>query len=129
MYKKEFDCWNLIKKDIDSKNKRPLFKERDIFWCKFVVNVGDEEDGKGQNFMRPVLILKKFNSRNFIGIPLSTAVKNNIFYHKINFKNKDQSLIISQIKFFDAKRITVRIGSLPSNDFKKVQEAVREMVL
>ena len=31
--------------------------------------MGFEEDGKNDNFVRPVLVLKKFNNDMFLGIP------------------------------------------------------------
>ena len=71
--------------------------------------------------MRPVLVLKKFNKRSFIAVPFSTQIKDNPIYHTINFKGKQQSVVMSQLKLIDAKRITVRIGSLPSNDFNPLQ--------
>jgi mRNA interferase MazF len=53
----------------------PLFKERDIWWVSIGVNVGFEEDGKHEKFLRPVLILKKFNKELFLGIPNSDKIQ------------------------------------------------------
>lgn len=46
------------KKETNSKTAIQMFKEREIWWCKVGVSVGCEMD-KRQNFLRPVLILKK----------------------------------------------------------------------
>ena len=43
--------------------------KKDIWWVSVGVNVGFEEDGKNDNFVRPVLVLKKFNNDMFLGIP------------------------------------------------------------
>lgn len=49
-YDKDFDGWNIKKKEINSKfHKPPMFKERDIWWISVGINVGFEEDGKHEN--------------------------------------------------------------------------------
>ena len=50
------------------------------------LNIGYEQDGKGEDFLRPVLILKKFNKRVFLGIPLTKIKKDSHFYHNFEFK-------------------------------------------
>ena len=54
--------WSKKKIEINNSNKYPrFFKEREIWWASIGSNVGSEEDGKNNDFERPVLILKKFN--------------------------------------------------------------------
>jgi mRNA interferase MazF len=55
----------------------PKFEEGQIWWCYLGENIGHEENGKGDKFLRPVVILKKFNHRIFYAIPTSTQNKNN----------------------------------------------------
>jgi len=62
MNKKNFQDWINKKEKLDSRQSAPSFKEGYIFWCGVGENVGDEENGKGQNFGRPVLIVRKFKS-------------------------------------------------------------------
>ena len=50
---------------------RVLFKEGEVWWCSVGLNVGEEEFGKGERFVRPVLIFKKFTQNSFLGIPLT----------------------------------------------------------
>ena len=38
-------------------------------------NIGFEQNGKGSNFVRPILVLRKFNSSIFWGLPLTTIKK------------------------------------------------------
>jgi mRNA interferase MazF len=56
---KDFDKWNEQKKELDKKQKDMLFKEREIWWCNLGLNIGDEENGKGEKSTRPILIIKK----------------------------------------------------------------------
>lgn len=117
---KDFDEWNKVKKRTHGSEHFPLFREREIWWCKIGLNVGNEEDGKNQNFLRPVLIVRKFNSRFFIGIPLTTQVKDNPYYTKIIFDNNEICAMISQIKSLSCKRLTDKMGILNKNQFEKI---------
>ena len=56
----EYDYWNKVKKKIAlSTHKLPYFKESDIWLISIGYNVGSEEYGKGRDYARPVLIIKK----------------------------------------------------------------------
>ena len=63
---KDFDKWNLEKKSIHSNQEFPFYNEREIWWCSLGVNVGFEQDGTGQKFDRPVLVIKGFNKNTFL---------------------------------------------------------------
>ena len=56
---KNFDQWNELKKHINHRRSNFFVKERQIWYVHLGHNVGFEEDGKGGDFKRPVLILKK----------------------------------------------------------------------
>ena len=126
---KDFDSWNIQKKQAHAIQERPMFKEREVWWCSLGVNVGDEQDGKGSSFTRPVLVLKKFNRNVFIGIPLSTQLKDNQFYHRIHFKGIEQSLLLSQIRLIDAKRFRDKMGELSPPEMEKIKEKLRKLIL
>ena len=83
---KNFDEWNETKKEVDSKNKIIGFNQFEIVFVKMGVNVGFEQDGKGKEFLRPVLVYKKFNNRVFLGIPLSSQKKSGKFCYNFNKK-------------------------------------------
>ena len=106
IYKKDFDGWIEKKKEHHyKKTLPPMFKERDIWWVSIGVNVGFEEDGKNSNFVRPALVLKKFNRELFLGVPLSTKLKDNKYYVPISIKQETVSAMTSQIRVFSSKRI------------------------
>lgn len=129
-YPKDFENWSEIKPDIHSKDKVPLFQEKQIWWCSVGVNIGYEIDGKnGINsttklFTRPVLIYKKLGHYTFLGIPLTSKQKNGSWFHQIDLKNKKSTLIFSQIRMFDAKRLTNRIEKLSDSQFVLIQKAL-----
>jgi mRNA interferase MazF len=102
---KNFDQWNRLKQNLDSKERLPTFKQREIWWCSLGLNIGHEENGKSNDCSRPILILRKFNHHIFFGIPLTTQIKEKHYYHKVHFKNKEQCVMISQLRLFDSKRL------------------------
>lgn len=125
---KDFEQWNLQKQKIQAAIVRPMFKERDVWWCSFGVNVGDEQDGKGQRFTRPVLVFKKFNRNIFLGIPLSTQLKENVYYYRFHFKGREQSLVLSQVRLMDAKRFGNKLGDIPSREMESIKEKVKQLI-
>lgn len=114
------DWWrvNILLKDNQSTY---LFKEGDIWWCSIGINVGVEIYGKGPDFSRPIVVFKKFNTNSFLGIPLTTQLKNGKWYAVIEFAGKERRAILSQVRVFDAKRLIRKMGMLSSNDFKNIQ--------
>jgi mRNA interferase MazF len=68
---KDYKNWMPIKSEINNGERFPKgIKEREIWICNLGDNVGFEEDGKGNDFTRPVLILKVFNRRFCYVVPL-----------------------------------------------------------
>ena len=105
-----------------------MFKERDIWWASIGINIGFEEDGKHEKFIRPVLVLKKFNRELFLGIPMSTKLKDNRYYIPVTVKGKTVSVLISQIRVFSAKRIQDKLAELDKGDFERVKNEVVKMI-
>lgn len=91
-------------------------------------NLGDEENGKGTEFSRPVLIIKKFNNNLFVAIPLSTSLKDKHCYYGFDFKGKKQSAILSQIRLFDSKRLAERMGMIGKMQFQGIKDKVKEII-
>jgi mRNA interferase MazF len=133
---KQFDKWNEVKKAIDCKNNKVGYKPREIFWIRLGQNVGSEEYGKGNEFQRPVLIIKKLTSNLFMGIPLTSAIKeNNDYFHSFEFLNKQKNIIsknsamILQLKSFDKKRLMGKIGTINKKDFNDILEKTRKLFI
>ncbi|MEI6042199.1 MAG: type II toxin-antitoxin system PemK/MazF family toxin [bacterium] len=128
MFKKFID-WMHSKKRIDSKERaETVIKEREVYWCSLGENIGDEENGKGTVFRRPVLIFKKFNNRIFWGIPMSTKNKVNIYYLKVKLRDMEQSVMLSQLRILDTKRLDTKIGYLSEGDFIKIQNSIMDII-
>jgi mRNA-degrading endonuclease toxin of MazEF toxin-antitoxin module len=123
-YQKDFDRWNVVKKNINAKNRRVFFYEKEIWWMNVGINVGSEQDGKGNLFIRPVFIYKKINSRTFLGIPLTKVLKEDLEHVPFYFDYDISTVIISQIRVFDRKRLEHRMGSVSDYLFLKIKKAV-----
>ncbi len=126
---KDFNKWNELKIKLDKRQNTPTFEQREVWWCHIGLNVGDEENGKSINFHRPVLIIKKFNKRIFLGIPLTTQIKDNPYYHKISFHGKAQCAMLSQIKILDARRLDRKMGKLISEEFVRLKTDISAKIL
>src|SRR3989344_2005502 len=115
---KDFDRWNELKKKlhISVKAKDFYFREREIWWCSLGVNIGFEQDGKNDNFERPVLIVKIFNKEVLWIVPLTSRHKDNKYYYKFDYKNKPQSAILSQVRLISSKRLLRKIWTFLRKD-------------
>jgi mRNA-degrading endonuclease toxin of MazEF toxin-antitoxin module len=98
------------------------YKERDIWWVCIGHNVGVEEDGKGQMFNRPVLVVKGFSRYQFWGIPLSTTKKTGQYYHSFVVNGKVSTALLSQLKTFDTKRLINKYGTVGIKDFNSIKQ-------
>jgi len=122
---KDFDGWSVVKKRLDQRSTLPLFEERQIWWCSVGINVGHEQDGRGGDYRRPVLVLRKFNRHIFYGVPLSLRVKNNPFYFPFVVGGVRRSALLSQVRLWDAHRLTTKMVKVPEGVFKEIKAAVR----
>ncbi len=124
---KDFDNWNKLKKSMNLKNLIPLFSEREIWNCSLGLNVGSEEDGKGINHLRPMLIVRKFNKEIFYGIPITSKIKNDIFHIQINSGEVNGSLILSQMRLIDAKRLSYLMGKITEKEMSQIKEKLKAL--
>lgn len=125
---KKFDNWNEIKKSLHDEHKAVIFKERDIFWVSIGINIGYEQDGKGEIFSRPVVIVKKYNNNLFFGVPLSTAIREGSFFFSFDFNNEISSALLVQGRAYDAKRLENKIGMISKNDFESLKSKLKGLL-
>jgi len=127
---KNFDKWNIVKKDINKEKKTIGFSQYEIIFMKVGENIGYEQNGKGKDFLRPILVYKKFNNRVFLGIPLTSQAKDNKFHFEFEYKETKKSFaILSQIKLFDIKRAKYRDGKISRYYFDKLQEKLLKLIV
>jgi mRNA interferase MazF len=127
---KNFDSWNKIKKETQMREDRLLYKKREIRWCKLGANVGFEQDGTGDGFSRPVLIIKDFNQHVCLAVPLTTSQKNNPYHIKVGMLDGEieSSVIISQLRLIDTKRLYKKVAVLDEETFSRIIKAIKDML-
>ncbi len=129
----EFDRWNEIKKDTQKTKRKLGIKSREIYWVKIGQNVGDEEYGKGKTFSRPVLVVRQLTGDLFIGIPLTSTIRNDNYFYSFNFQTKkgmvSNSAMILQIRAFSKKRITSKLGKMSVDDFNKIKDKLIDVII
>lgn len=127
----DFDEWNKLKKKIEnSKSESPKFpKEGEIWMSNLGKNIGFEQNGCGDNFSRPVLIIKKFNNHMFWGVPLSTKQKKFDFY--FNYTDPDTrnvSAILAQMKLVSIKRLNRKIYELDEEKLTSIKNKLKSFL-
>jgi len=136
--KKDFQSWHSKKASIHESENRPGFHEREIWWCALGVNVGFEQDGGGRDFLRPVLVFKKFNKEIFWGIPLTNTNKDTEFYFQFSIfqfdtdgkelKKIPSTAILSQMRLIDASRLSHKLGDMASVDFETLMKKFKALL-
>ena len=124
---KDYDAWTDKKKELEQRTVVPDFSERDIWWCSVGLNIGDEQDGKNENFERPVCILRKFNKEIFIGLPLTSTRKDSKYYFPYILHDTEGSILLSQSRLMSAKRLQRKLGHVSKGKFKELRERYRTL--
>lgn len=102
-------------------NNPPSVSEGQIWWVHFGQNLGSEIYGKGDQFTRPVIILKKFSKFTFLVVPCSTKIKEGSWYQSFYHQNKEMNAILFQCKTIDYLRLINKVGDLDKNDYEKIK--------
>jgi mRNA interferase MazF len=131
MYK-DFDKWNEKKKILNAKNLNKIlfFSTGEVWWISLGLNLGFEMNGKGEDFMRPAIILKKYNHYSFLALPLSTSKKSNRYCIPIGIIDGKEAIAnLSQIRNIDSKRLVNKIGYIENELFRIIKEKTRRVNL
>jgi len=126
---KDFQKWHNQKQYIHENGSRVFYHEREVWWCRLGLNVGFEQDGKGDKFSRPVLVLKGFSKEVFWAVPITTSNKSGKYYINLDLGDKvERKAIISQIRLVDTKRLLNKIATLNEYDFLNIKKAIIQLI-
>lgn len=119
MAHKDYWGWTARKIRLNDRRRNPnfYFYEREVWWTAIGHNVGDEEDGKGYNFARPVLVVRKFNRNLFYGLPLSTTIKQGRYYYPLTIKGQRRTALLSHLRDYDAKRLLEQLDVISEAEY------------
>ncbi|MBI2612362.1 type II toxin-antitoxin system PemK/MazF family toxin [Candidatus Kaiserbacteria bacterium] len=125
---KDFDRWNTLKKQTNAEPPR-LYTVREIWWCRLGVNVGSEQDGRGDNFLRPALILRGFGPDACLVAPLTTSAREHPLRVSIGVVDgRPARANLSQLRVIDTRRLAEKVGFLDKNIFARLRKAARGLL-
>lgn len=113
--------WFVLKIALWNTEPSIVFKPGDIWWCSVGMNLGEEIFGKGLKFTRPVLILRKFTSNSFLGLPLTLLEKSGSWYVLTELNGVRRWAMLNQARTFDKKRLHSRVGTLSEKELAEVR--------
>jgi len=132
---KDYQTWTPIKKTLNNADgPRLFFHEREVWYCHLGENVGFEQDGRGDDFLRPIVVIRKFNNEIFWGIPLTRTQKDLPFYFSFMFKDDTEvsteksAAVLSQVRLIDAKRLRRMIGYISEEDFVLLKKKLKALL-
>ncbi len=126
---KDLNTWNTQKQKIHSLNGTRDFYEREVWWTRIGVNVGVEIDGRHELFMRPVVIVRKFNRNMALVIPTTSKNKSNKYYLDVAGEDgKVYKTCLSQIRVISVKRLLRKIGTVRQENHTNLINKVAQMM-
>ncbi|HVQ44400.1 MAG TPA: type II toxin-antitoxin system PemK/MazF family toxin [Candidatus Saccharimonadia bacterium] len=125
---KDYIAWHDQKTLLQGRQSTQYFYEQEVWWTALGLNIGFEENGKNVDFSRPVLILRKFNYRFFLGVPLSTQP--HIGRHYYGFQSSPQftTALISQVRALDARRLINLAGRVSDADLGIIRHRTATLI-
>ena len=129
-YKKNFDAWNEYAKTLDVKEFKGISLEGEIWWCSIGINIGSEEDGKNDQFERPVLIFRKFGEDTTWIIPCTSkpAEKESRVLYTLTKSEMIETIKLSQLRLVSNKRLLRHAGKISAEDFKNIRESLKSLM-
>ncbi len=126
---KDFDKWNSEKKRLDVAPQTSFCHTREIWWCALGVNVGFEQHSTSDDFSRPIIVIRRFTSDMFWGVPLTTKIRDDVpFRVRINVAGVLNDAMILQMRAFDRKRLRRKLGVVSRSDFKKIINLIKRVI-
>lgn len=93
------------------------------------MNVGYEQDGTGERFDRPVIVIRGFNECVFFGVALTGRKRIGKYYLPIGrIEDREASVILSQVRLIDTKRLVRKITMLDERTFGKLKERLQRVL-
>lgn len=125
---KDFSKWIQLKANLDAMPGTAFAHPREIWWCSLGANVGVETDGKNENFERPVIVMRVYNTQSMLVLPLTSKERNDRFHHKIATAQKESWVKLTQARVVSNKRLLRKVDVLGQKDFEELQDIWKAFV-
>lgn len=125
-----FDIWNQKKKETNYEGSYPTyFQAGQIWWTQLGQNIATEVVGKGDNFLRPTLILRVVYGNASIVIPLTTIERSgNYYFNFLDSKANRQCALLTQIRYIDGKRLKYPLSNIKKEDLNNLLESLYKLL-
>jgi mRNA-degrading endonuclease toxin of MazEF toxin-antitoxin module len=135
----DFVKWIKVKVKVHLKDNTLLsYKEREIWWANFGLNVGSEQNGKNEDFERPVLVLRKFGHSLFWAVPLTSKPEERPYKLAFDYKDyfinitgdliitdKNGFLVLNQMRALSSKRLIRKLGVVEEENFNMIKDKIK----
>jgi len=121
---KDFDKWNTEKKRLHSEAKKFYAHPRDIWWCAMGLNIGAEIDGKNDNFERPIIVIRAYNTETLLALPITSKEKKDQFHIPISVRIGTVWVKMTQARVISSYRLLRKLDVVSENEFEKVKKAL-----
>ncbi len=130
-YVKNYDLWNEKKKELNARSLPDdvFFLEREIWWASLGVNVGSEIDGKGKDFLRPILIVRKFNEDLMWAVPITSTCKEMSYFWRIDFGRIRGVASLLQLRLVSINRLFELVARLEEDEFVKIRQMIADLLV
>lgn len=121
---KTYQKWHALKFFTNAKLFRPKeIRAGQVWWCMVGENIGYEVDGKGEKFLRPVLIAKKYGRDTFLGLPLTSKIKEPAPYYYILPEELGLgTILLSQGRSYDTARLVRKINTISKRLLRDIMD-------
>lgn len=102
-YEKDFKGWAKVAEEVEGREREEIYKSGVVYWANLGVGVGSNEDGKGERFTRPVLLLAMVSKARALIVPITSQVKEGVNYREILVAGKVEYLLFDQVRTIDTK--------------------------
>lgn len=124
---KNYKKWSKLKSRINNQaSSHQTYREGQIYWFCLGENVGVEEDGKGDLYSRPALIVRGFSQSLIWIVPLSHTKRRGRYYHEIKTNPDVDTALLSQLKSLDSARISGKpLGEISEAELNVIKDKIK----
>ncbi|MBQ2695498.1 type II toxin-antitoxin system PemK/MazF family toxin [Candidatus Saccharibacteria bacterium] len=120
-----FARWDMVKQHLDIHGNTQRVRSGEIYWAGIGENIGIEINGKGNEFARPVLVVRKINHHAFFGVPLTTQPHEQPGFIRFEFQGKMEYAALMQLRSFSTKRLYRRMGKVDDKTLEELRHQLR----
>jgi mRNA interferase MazF len=126
---KNFNEWNEKKRLINSFEKVPIFQVGQIWWAQIGLNVATEIDGKGADFLRPIVIVQKVYGDACLAIPLTSTQRIGDYYASFkDGKGKSHWACLAQTRYLDSKRLKCKFSFVKKEVTSQLRDSLCALI-